>query len=180
MSIVLKELLTVCLYYIIVMCLKVLVIYKVLPLLLNIQVFWSVTLPLGMQLPTFHRHYTPSTYLKVHTQRPRITSQKTSSQYFWHLGCDATQFVRQTEVYYCNLMVEVVGSCKMLVPICKTTWCHIAGDNSLWKTTGYPSTEYHITVMIALSNSNLHELFCEIKRNKYISHFKTLCFYSTV
>ena len=43
-----KELLTVSLYYIIVICLKLLVVYKVLPLLLNIQVLWSVALPLGL------------------------------------------------------------------------------------------------------------------------------------
>jgi len=83
------------------------------------------------------------------------------------------------EVYYCNLIVEVVGNCKMLVPFCQTAWCHIE-DNSLWKTTGYPSTEYHITVMIALCNSNLHALFCKVKHNKYISHFKALSFYNTV
>jgi hypothetical protein len=46
MIIVLKELLTVWLYYIIVICLQLLVIYKDLPVLLNIQVVWSVTLPL--------------------------------------------------------------------------------------------------------------------------------------
>jgi len=48
MSIALKELLTVWLYYIIVICLKLLVVYKVLPLLLNIHVLWSMTLTLGM------------------------------------------------------------------------------------------------------------------------------------
>jgi len=85
-----KELLTVWLCYIIVICLKLLVIYKVLPLLLNIQVLWSVTLPLGMQFPTFRRHNPPSIYLKVHTQWPRITYQKTFSKDFCHLGCDAT------------------------------------------------------------------------------------------
>lgn len=43
MTIILKELLTVWLYSIVIMCLKLLVIYKVLSLLLNIQVLWSVT-----------------------------------------------------------------------------------------------------------------------------------------
>ena len=34
--------------------------------------------------------------------------------------------------------------------------------------------------MIALYNSNLHALFCEIKHNKYISKFKALRFYNAV
>ena len=60
----------------------------------------------------------------------------------------------------------------MLVPFCQTTWCHIAEDSSLWKNTGCPSTEYRITVMIVLCDSNLHALFCEIKHNKYILHLR--------